>query len=332
VATILADKDIRKLIGSVLIGADENRINPNGIELRLGKQVHFHSTGEEKELGPGLFLRVSPGETVSISSIEQIDFTAPVVQAILPNAMLMGFITPTTTMMREGISQVTTKIDAGFRGVLNWGLRNGSTKDLILQYGEPIFKLTLFVLENDEVPETPYGERTADYYQNTAGIKRSARRLPADIPKAKIVSSSFDQLDPKKQLREAGYPFDHIGTELTALQGKFEVVSKDVLLLKDQFERTTNELSGKIEAETRTLSEKVEELRKSILERVEALFDRKFLRVGGIVFGAIPIMYGGVTYLQGTGLGGNVVAFIAMSVGVLILLLTYALSRRGQSQ
>jgi len=329
VATILADREIGKLVGSVLIGADKSRINPNGIELRLGQHVQFHSTGEEKELGPGLFLKVSPGETVSISSIEQINFTAPVVQAILPNAMLMGFITPTTTMMREGISQVTTKIDAGFRGVLNWGLRNGSTKDLILQYGEPIFKLTLFVLENDEVPESPYGERAADYYQNTEGIKRSARRLPADIPKAKIVSSSFDQLDPKKLLREAGYPFDHIGTELTALQGKFEVVSKDVLLLKDQFERTSNELAGKIEAETRTLSGKVEESGKSILEKVELLFDRKFLRVGGIVIGAVPIMYGGVTYLQGTGLGGNVVSFIAMVAGAIIVILTYTLSRRG---
>jgi len=30
--------------------------------------------------------------------------------------MIMGLITPTTTMMREGISQVATKIDAGFKG------------------------------------------------------------------------------------------------------------------------------------------------------------------------------------------------------------------------
>jgi len=70
-------------------------------------------------------------------------------------------------------------------------------------------------------------------------------------------------------------------------------------------------------------------LRKSILERVEALFDRKFLRVGGVVIAAVPILYGGATFLQGTGLGGNVVVFIAMSVGVFILLLTYALSRKG---
>ena len=97
--------------------------------------------------------------------MEQIDFSRPTVQAVLPNAMVMGFITPTTTMMREGISQVATKIDAGFRGFLNWGLRNGSTKDVILQYGEAIFKLTLFVLENDEIPEVPYGERATDYCQ-----------------------------------------------------------------------------------------------------------------------------------------------------------------------
>ena len=37
--------------------------------------------------------------------------------------MLMALITPTTTMMREGAMNVTTKVDAGFVGQLNWGLR-----------------------------------------------------------------------------------------------------------------------------------------------------------------------------------------------------------------
>jgi hypothetical protein len=62
-AKILADRDIRKLIGKVLIDADEKRINPNGIELRLGKHVHFHSTGEEKEL------RCGEGQSYTIHSI-----------------------------------------------------------------------------------------------------------------------------------------------------------------------------------------------------------------------------------------------------------------------
>src|SRR5438477_13010731 len=108
-AKILADRDIKRLIGTVLAGADEKLLNPNGIELRLGKHVRFHSTGEEKELGPGMFLQVNPGETVIISSIETIDFTANTVQSVLPDIMIMGMITPTTTMMREGIWQVATK-------------------------------------------------------------------------------------------------------------------------------------------------------------------------------------------------------------------------------
>jgi deoxycytidine triphosphate deaminase len=330
VAKILADKDVRQLIGSVVIDADENLLNPNGIELRLGRHVLFHSTDEDREIGPGLFLKVSPGESAIISSIEQIDFRAATVQEIFPGCMLMGFITPTTTMMREGISQVATKIDAGFRGVLNWGLRNGSTRDLILQYGEPIFKLTIFVLAADETPEFAYGERPTDTYQGSEGIVRSARRIPADLPKSKIVSSGFERLDPKKQLREAGYPFDHIGTELTTLHGKFEVVSTDVRMMRDEFQRRTEEVSQKIQTETQTLSTKLEDTKKSLLETVESLFDRKFLRVAGIIIGGIPVMYGGVSFLQDTALGGKPVAFIAMLGGVVVVLLTYVLTRRGR--
>ena len=328
-ARILADKDVRRLLGSVLINADEERLNPNGIELRFGGAVLFHSTGEEKMVNPGMFVKISPGETVIISSIESVDFSPTTAQSIFPQSMLMGLITPTTTMMREGISQVATKIDAGYCGVLNWGLRNGSTRDLILGYGEPIFKLTIFVLDQDESPDLPYGERPADSYQGAEGIKRSTRRIPADIPKSKIVASSFGQLDPKKQLREAGYPFGHIATELATLDGKIEVVSTDVRLMKDEFQRQVTELARKIGDETSTLSKKIEESRTSLLEKVESLFDRKFSRVAGIGVGAIPVMYGGVVFFQGTGFKGNTVAFIAIVAGLAIILLTYVLGRRS---
>lgn len=329
-AKILADREIRNLIGSVLSNADPTNINPNGIELRLGGHVLFHSTGEEKELGPGFFLRVSPGETVSISSIERIDFSKATVQALFPDCMLMGLITPTTTMMREGISQVATKIDAGFRGNLNWAMRNGSTKDLILPQGEAIFKLTVFLLEHDEAPEIPYGDRDGDHYQDAEGIIRSARRLPADIPKSRIVSSSFEKLDPKLRLREAGYPFDHVGTELTTLHGKFEQVSTDVRVLREDFGQRTNQLSEKIEHETRTLSEKVEESKTTLLKRVEALFSQKFGQIVGVFIGAPATMYGGVTFLQeGTSLSRNTIGFIAVVGGIGALFVTYILTRKS---
>lgn len=326
-ARILPDRDIRPILGKVLIDASEELLNPNGIELRLGRHVLFHSTGEERELSDGMFLRVSPGENVIISSMEEIDFSPATVRSVFGDFMLMGLITPTTTMMREGISQVATKIDAGFRGVLNWGLRNGSTKPLILQYGEPIFKLTLMLLNPDESPDFPYGKRPGDTYQDAKGIARSTRRIPADIPKQNLISSGFEKLDPKKQLREAGYPFDHIGTELTSLQGKFELVSTDVRMMKDEFQSRIHDLGDKIESETTTLTARLDESRQTLLDKVEAMFDRKFLRVIGVIVGALPIMYGGLSFLRGGSLTEDAIGFLAVLVGAVILTLAFLVTR-----
>jgi|GEM_PF-4193122 len=245
-ARILADKDIKKLLGTVIVGAVEECLNPNGIELRMGKHVHFHSTAEEGTLEEESFLKVHSGEAVTISSLEKIDFTAETVGKVSPHKMLMGLVTPTTTMMREGISQVTTKIDAGFRGILNWGLRNDSSKDLIIGYGEPIFKLTIFALDDDERPELAYGERDGDKYMDSERIKDSTRTIPAQIPKTKILSSRFGKIDPKEQLREAGYPFDYISAELIQLGSKLEIVSTTSNKFIDELSSKIDELLKKI--------------------------------------------------------------------------------------
>jgi deoxycytidine triphosphate deaminase len=204
------------------------------------------STGEDRELGPGAYLKVRPGESVLISSYEDIRFVPEEIHKVFPRSGLAAFCTPTTTMVREVIMQAATKVDSGWSGHLNWGLRNSSIKDFVLGFGEPIFKLTIFLLEGDEVPEVPYGKRASDLYQGTQGIARSARKVPVQIPKSKLIESSVEKIDPSRQLQEAGYPFSHIGTELTSLHGKFEIVSKDVLLLKDQFEDQTKEIRSKI--------------------------------------------------------------------------------------
>lgn len=98
--------------------------------------------------------------------------------------------------------------------------------------------------------------------------------------------------------------------------------------MKDEFSRRTTELSEKIASETTTLASKLEETKEGVLEKVEALFDRKFSVVAGVIIGAVPLVYGGVCYLQGAGLGGHAVAFIAMVAGVGIMLGTYLLARR----
>ena len=316
-AKILADRDIRKLFGTVILNAEEKRINPNGIEIRLGKHVLFQSTDEEKELSPGMYLKILPGESVTISSFEDFVFTREAIDQIFPGCDLMALITPTTTMMREGIMQSATKVDSGWSGTLNWGLRNSSIRDFILGYGEPIFKLTIFLLEGGEIPEIPYGQRGDDRYQNTQGIARSNRQIPASIPKKQVVGSSVGKLDPAKQLREAGYPFDHISTELTTLHGKFEVVSKDVAVLKET-----------ISEEAEKLSKKVDDSQTAALDKVENLFDRKFLGISLTVLGCISLMFAALTFLKEHGVNGTALGWVALIFGLGLPALAYVLTTR----
>src|SRR5438132_10110045 len=152
----LSDREIANLLEDVIEGGSKELLNPNGIELRLGDHVRYLSTSEQMKVPPGHFIKVRPGETVMVNSLETLDFSKETVQRHFPGCMLMAWITPTTTMVREGIIQAATKVDAGFRGQLNWGFRNSSLKDLVLQSGEPIFKLTLELLEGNEVPATAY--------------------------------------------------------------------------------------------------------------------------------------------------------------------------------
>lgn len=328
---ILADHDIKRIINKVILNADSKRINPNGIELRLGRSVYFHSTGEESELGSESFLKVSPGETVIISSFETIDFRAKTVNEIFPNSSLMAFVTPTTTMMREGISQVATKIDAGFNGNLNWGLRNGSSKDLFIKSGEPIFKLTIFLLDKDESPEKEYGQGTGNIYQDTVGVSRSRRKIPVDIPKKDIVSSKFEKIDPKQKLKEAGYPFDHIGNELIELDGKFEVVSKSVKALKDEMGSITDAIHSKIDDETNTITGKLKELEKSILEKVDSIFETKFNKIVAVIIGALAILYGIVSFLIKKEVDDFIIISLSIVSGIIILIISKILSDRTKT-
>ncbi len=275
-----------------------------------------------------MYVKISPGESVSIASMENLDLSAKEVQKLFPDCMLMGLITPTTTMMREGITQAATKIDAGFCGTLNWGLRNSSNRDLVIGYGEPIFKVTFFLLEGDESPDVPYGGRPSDAYQNSEGIVRSARRIPADLPANRVVSSSVEKLDPTRRLQEAGYPFSHIGAQLIQLHGRFEMVSRDVLLIKEDFDSRANELSKKIEVETKALSEQLGKSEFNLIERVNHMLDSKVLGMIAGVAGAVSVGYGVTTFLTQSGVPGNVVAGLAVLAGVTIWYIAYFVRRR----
>ena len=143
-----------------------------------------------------------------------------------------------------------------------------------------------------------------------------------------MICSSFEKLDPQKQLKEAGYPFNHIATELTELHGKFEVVSTDVRLLKDQFEKQTKELSGKIESETGVLARKLDDTKTNLLDKFSNMFSKRFLKTTGVIVGSIPFMYGGLNFLQKSKLADGGIALVAILVGVVIWICTAILTRK----
>ena len=216
---VLADKAVKSLLGSVILGTDESYLNPNGIELRLGNSVKFHSTQEVQSINPGDYLKVGPGQAVTICSLEKIDFSPGVVAKVLPGKQLMGLITPTTTMMREGISQITTKVDSGYCGYLNWSLRNNSFRDIFIEQGEPIYKLTLLALEEEEeLPASVYGERDRDQYQGGEGIQNSTRRISAVMQRVVQATNT----DPRITLEEAGFPFNQIAKEFDSYNNKLD--------------------------------------------------------------------------------------------------------------
>jgi deoxycytidine triphosphate deaminase len=92
----------------------------NSYEVRLGHKVRFDSTGEEFDIPDGHYLEIDPGEFVAVESLEKLDFSKQNLRAIGKPNGLFAWITPTTTMMREGFLFASTKVDVGYKGSLNW--------------------------------------------------------------------------------------------------------------------------------------------------------------------------------------------------------------------
>ncbi len=336
-ATVLPDREIKALLGKAILNGSPDCIRVNSYEVRLGQKARFDSTGEELEVAENCFLEIEPGDFVSVESLEKLDFSAATLKSIGKPCGVFAWITPTTTMMREGFLFASTKVDAGFHGNLNWGIRNSSVKTVRLKHGERLFKLTFMELGPEEQPEKFYGEHAQDHYQGTIGIKESARMIPADIPERLLVRRTQRKLDPIKQLTQAGYPFNHIGTELVELQGKFEIVSKDVALVKNGFDSLQKVLGEKIEKETGTLSKSISDLgekidtkiSKTFSEQFGLYFDQRIQRVIGIM--ATLGTFGLAMYkLLIQPASAKVQVLGLLGFGVLLLIATIVLTRSSR--
>jgi len=134
-----------------------------------------------------------------------------------------------------------------------------------------------------------------------------------------LIRSSFDKLDPKKRLRESGYPFNAIGSDLVKLHEKFEIVSGEVKALTE-----------KIESETTSIVKKIDDTKEWVAEHFEHLFTKKFMAIVTALVAIVSILYAALGYLQGWGLDRPSLATIALAVGVAALATMGILLRRAK--
>ena len=321
-AKIITDKEIfEKLIGTVISCEDYKKdknsskkyINPHGIELRLGNEARFLNTSnnsEKRTLKERQYLILKPGDSALVSSYESINFSKEISEKLFKDKYLMGLIHPTTTMMREGVSQVSTKIDTGFQGDLNWMIRNNSGHEIVVGYKEPLYKLSVFLLDKDEQPEKFYGENPKDQFQHTKGIFDSIRTIPAHIPEENRIELSVKSDDlSREKLREQGYPFNQVAQEFQRIDGEFEAVHKRIDRLEDRIKEAKDDLTKKIEGQTSSISGKIKESESAFDEKLEQKFEKWSHQIQEIIMSkvdnlvrdsqskTIAILMAGMTFL-----------------------------------
>ena len=238
-ATILNDKELKKLFGKVIKDADKSCVRPNSYILRLGSNGEFINTREGFKLEENKGIRLAPGHAVGITALETMDFSHDTVSKIFPECDLHGFLSPTTDLSREGLIAPSTQIDSGYKGTLNWTIMNTSGKTAEFVYGENLFRMTIVRLEKGERPELPY---QGDYQEKQGYVPSRRRGAPKGMKESDWKSASVDG-GPEEKLEElinSGYPWDILGAGLKTVTNKYadikdsiDGLSKDVSRIKD---------------------------------------------------------------------------------------------------
>ena len=260
-ATILNDKELKKLFGTVIKDADKSCVRPNSYILRLGSNGEFINTGKGFELKENNGIRLAPGHAVGITALETIDFSHDTVNKIFPECDLHGFLSPTTDLSREGLIAPSTQIDAGYKGTLNWTITNPSGKTAEFVYGEKLFRMTIVRLEKGERPELPY---QGDYQEKQGYVPSRRRGAPKGMKESDWESAGVDG-GPEEQLEElinSGHPWDILGTRLKYLDNHLNTLTngytdirQSIVKLDDTISRINDTMDDKVSQITDTMED-----------------------------------------------------------------------------
>lgn len=275
-ATILNDGELKKLIGTVIVGGQEASIRPNSYVLRLGAEGEFLSAGKPFTLGKAKKgIRISAGHSVAVTALETIDFRAETVEPIYPGCALHAIISPTTDLSREGIVAPTTQVDAGYHGTLNWTITNTSSEERRYLHGENLYRLTILKLEGGEVPLVLY----SGAYQDRTGYVRSQRKGPPVGMRDSEWADSLVEGGPEELLEtlmKSGFPWHTLGQKLKAIDQELKIVTDEYGEIHDSLENLEREmgiLSSKHSQTTASIPQVIGSLEK--LEREMVILSSK---------------------------------------------------------
>ncbi len=245
-AIILGDRELKKLLGSVIINGDESCVRPNAYVLRLGAKGEFKNTNIAFNIGgqDKKGIKLASGHAAGLSSHEQLDFRRETVHKIYPNCDLFAYLSPVTDLSREGITTHTTQVDVGFNGILSWTINNTSNEENQFLFKEKLYRLTIFKLDQDEeMPEKPY---EGDYQGKTDYVRSTRKGAPRGMKENEWATSYVDGSpeDHLKNLISSGFPWNILGKQLKAIDGELKTVTEEYSKIYDSLHNLSKEIDG----------------------------------------------------------------------------------------
>lgn len=284
-ASILNDKELKKILGKVIENGDESCIRPNSYVIRLGKTGEFLNSGKEFKLGDDKKgIRIQPGHAVALTSYETINFKRELVRDIYPDSDLHAVLSPTTDLSREGLVAATTQIDAGYSGTLNWTITNTSSEERRFVYRENIFRLTILRLQEGETPEKVY----SGDYQDQKGYVRSRRKgAPVGMKETEWADSILEG-GPEillENLSKSGYPWHLLGERFKIIDQQFKTVTEEYSDIHDSIEALTRDVN-----EVRKYQDGfADKVRNAVKEETTSLQNRWLIGAGSLIIGFIGL-------------------------------------------
>ena len=130
---------------------EEKCLTPVGYDLRVGefgfswKKRHFLNVGKEREIV------IEPGDTVLISTLEDVSISRAVAGTIHSKVSLVSY----------GFTHISTTVDPGWRGKMLIQIGNTRRIPLTLKYGDPFCTLVFYKTETPaEMPSVKPPERS----------------------------------------------------------------------------------------------------------------------------------------------------------------------------